>query len=77
MKLIILASLIGAAFFVWIAASLLFTSSVAAEPSCAWATQPDGSTSGVCVGDDGRRYCVSCPAGTTPNAECPHVSCNG
>ena len=46
-------------------------------PSCSWTTnQADGSSFGVCVGDDGRRFCVSCPAGTTQSADCPQVTCS-
>ncbi len=51
-----------------------FASSLAfAAPSCTWSQQTDGSQYGVCVGDDGRTFCVSCPAGGGP---CSRVTCN-
>ena len=51
-----------------------FASSLAfAAPSCTWSTQSDGSQYGVCVGDDGRTFCVSCPADDGP---CSRVICS-
>jgi hypothetical protein len=46
-----------------------------AEDSCTWAVQPDGSTAGTCVDDNGKLYCVSCAKGTAHSTACPVVKC--
>ena len=54
-----------------VAAMLMAIGSAAlAAPSCSWTRQPNGTQFGVCVGDDGRMYCVSC-AGNN----CSRVTC--
>ncbi|MBW1811644.1 MAG: hypothetical protein JRJ87_25880 [Deltaproteobacteria bacterium] len=46
---------------------------VIAEPSCTCSKQTDGSTWCTCVGDDGKTYCMSCPAN---GGACTRVSCD-
>lgn len=71
--------IIFAFLLTFIAANSVFLPTRAvAEDNCVWTQQPDGSTSGTCVDDNGGQYCVSCPSGTTTvSTDCPRVSCNG
>jgi hypothetical protein len=58
------------AFLAVASAMMVGTAVLASTPSCTWTAQPDGTQFGVCVGNDGVMFCVSCSGNS-----CPRVSC--
>lgn len=60
--------------FAAVFAAVAALSTAALADNCTWSDQPDGSTWGTCVDDNGKMYCQSCPAG---GGACSVVSCSG